>query len=118
MRFRSNDDVYSLLKSFEDRTIPKSDWTHAAQLAVASFYCSAMPFGMARNVMRDGILWLNDQHGTPNTAYSGYNETLTFFWLKRIWNFLDSRVGHSDLATSANDVIARFNDPDLPLSYY
>ena len=118
MRFRSNEDVYSLVKSFEERTLPKSSWTHSAHLAVASFYCSVLPFGMARNVMRDGIHWLNDSHGTPNTDNTGYNETLTLFWLKRIWNLLDSRVGHRDLVTSVNDVIATYSDPKLPLSYY
>jgi len=62
---------------------------------------------MARN--GDGIRWLNDIHGTPNGDDSGYHETLTLFWLKRVWNFIDSRVGHTDLFSLANDVIANLS---------
>jgi len=118
MKFRSNDQVYELVKAFEERTLPRYRWTHETRLAVATFYCNSLPFGMARNVMRDGIHWLNDIHGTPNSDDDGYHETLTLFWLKRIWNFIDSRVGHVDLASLVNEVIARFPDPDLPLLFY
>ena len=68
--------------------------------------------------MRDGIHWLNDRHGTPNTDTSGYHETLTVFWLKQIWNFLDDRHDVKNLEVLANELIERFNDPDLPLRYY
>ena len=107
-----------LVKAFEERTLPREGWTHHAQLAVATFYCNTLPFSMARNVMRDGIHWLNDIHGTPNSDDSGYHETLTLFWLKRIWNFIDSRTGHTDLFSLVNDTIANFGDQELPLTYY
>jgi hypothetical protein len=70
--------------------------------------------------MRDGIYWLNDKHGTPNTDDSGYHETLTVFWLKRIWNFLDehTNANANAMAPLANELIKRFEDPDLPLRYY
>jgi hypothetical protein len=68
--------------------------------------------------MRDGIYWLNDTHGTPNTDDSGYHETLTVFWLKRIWNFLDEHQDTLSLAALANELIERYNDPGLPLHYY
>ena len=118
MKFRSNEEVFELVKAFEERTLPRHGWTHDAQLAVATFYCNSLPFGMARNVMRDGIHWLNDIHGTPNGDDNGYHETLTLFWLKRVWNYIDSRVGHTDLFSLANDVIANLSDHELPFRYY
>ena len=118
MIFNSNDEVYTLVKAFEDRTIVKSAWTHSAHLVVGLYYCRTLPFAVAKNVMRDGICWLNDMHGTPNTDDSGYHETLTVFWLKRIWNYLDQHPASSGLATLANDLVERFKDPDLPLRYY
>ncbi|HKP69855.1 MAG TPA: hypothetical protein VJV05_11275 [Pyrinomonadaceae bacterium] len=118
MTFTNNKEIFDLVVAFEDRTLPRYSWTHHAHLAVATFYCSTLPFGMARNVMRDGIHWLNDRYGTPNDAVNGYHETLTVFWLKRIWNFMDSRVGHNDIAGLVNEVIATFGNKDLPLQYY
>jgi hypothetical protein len=118
MTIRTTEDIYTLVKAFENRTITKSEWTHSAHLAVGLYYCRTLPFAVAKNVMRDGIHWLNDRHGTPNTDESGYHETLTVFWLKRIWNFLDERADVRNLATLANELIERFNDPDLPLKYY
>jgi hypothetical protein len=75
-------------------------------------------FVVAKNVMRDGIYWLNDSHGTLNTDDNGYHETLTVFWLKRIWNFLDERIEVLSLAKLANELIERYDDPRLPFSYY
>jgi hypothetical protein len=118
MNILAIEDLYSLVESFESRTITKAEWTHSAHLIVGLYYCRTLPFAVAKNLMRDGILWLNDEHGTPNTDGSGYHETLTVFWLKRIWNFLDERGAVGNLATLANELIEKFNDPDLPLKYY
>lgn len=118
MNIRTTQDLYTLVKAFENRTLSKCEWTHPAHLAVGLYYCRTLPFAVAKNVMRDGIHWLNDRHGTPNTETSGYHETLTVFWLKRIWNFLDERCEERNLAALSNELIEKFNDPDLPLKYY
>jgi len=118
MKFTNTLEVYSLIKAFENRTIPKIEWNHEAYLAVGLYYCRTRPFAVAKNMMRDGVYWLNDSHGTPNTDNSGYHETLTVFWLKRIWNFLDERMDALSLADLSNELIERFPDPALPLRYY
>jgi hypothetical protein len=115
---RSTEDIYSIVKSFEDRTIAKSEWNHTAHLAVGLYYCWTLPFAVAKNVMRDGIHWVNDKHGTPNTDTTGYHETLTVFWLKRIWNFLDERQDVRSLPRLFAELVERFQDADLPLKYY
>ena len=118
MKITSMEDICNLVKSFEERTIAHSDWTHAAHLSVGFYYVQRLPFAVAKNVMRDGIHWLNDRHGIPNTATSGYHETLTVFWLKRIWNFLDSRPDRNDLPALANQLISVYNDSRFPLGFY
>ena len=118
MIFHNNEDIHRLVASFENRTITKDNWTHAAHLVVGLYYCRTLPFAVAKNLMRDGICWLNDKHGTPNTDDSGYHETLTVFWMKRIWNFLDELPVGGSLASIANSLIERFDDRDLPLKYY
>jgi hypothetical protein len=118
MILSKEEDILNIVKAFEDRTISRAEWTHAAHLLVGLYYCRTLPFPVARNVMRDGVYWLNDRHGVPNTDDSGYHETLTVFWLKRIWNFLDERPAKTPLIELGQKLLERYNDPELPLRFY
>lgn len=118
MIFITDAEVIELAKAFEARTLPKAEWTHAAHLVVGLYYCYHHPFGVAKNLMRDGIYWLNDAHGTPNTETSGYHETLTIFWLRTVAEFLDAAGREAGLAALANGLVASVNDSKLPLKYY
>ncbi len=118
MIYKRDEEVNLLAKAFEDRTLPKAEWTHAAHLIVGLYYCYHNPFGVAKNLMSDGINWLNDAHGTPNTETSGYHETLTVFWLRTVANFLEKAGREKNLAELANELIATVNDTKLPLKFY
>ena len=118
MIFERDEEVDLLAKSFEERTLPKSEWTHAAHLVVGLYYCFHNPPGVAKNLMSDGIYWLNDAHGTPNTETSGYHETLTVFWLKTVAGYLEKNGREAGLAALANGLVATLNDTKLPLKYY
>lgn len=118
MIYKNDNEVVSLVKSFEERTLSKEQWTHAAHLTVGFYYSFYHPFGVARNLMRDGILWLNDTHGTLNNETSGYHETLTMFWLKTISGFLKYQKSDHSLAILANKIIMAFNDSELPFAFY
>ena len=107
-----------MIKGFEERTLLKSDWTHAAHLTVALFYCVVHPFGVAKNLMSDGICWLNDKHGTPNTDTSGYHETLTTFWLRTVANFVAKNSRERTFFVLANKLLAEYADSSLPLKHY
>lgn len=117
MIYKSDEEVMRLVKAFETRTLTKAEWTHAAHLTVALYYCLKYPFPVARNLMRDGIYWLNDTHGTLNTETSGYHETLTFFWLMKVAVFF--RGNHCEnLAKLANKLIEVCGNTKLPLQFY
>jgi hypothetical protein len=118
MNFERDEEVNLLAKAFEERTLPKSEWTHAAHLVVGLYYCYHHPLGVAKNLMSDGIYWLNDAHGTPNTETSGYHETITVFWLRTVANYVEKTGREHGLAKLANGLIALCADPDLPLKYY
>jgi hypothetical protein len=118
MFYKNDAEIELLFKAFENRTISKTDWTHAAHLTVGLYYCFHYPFGTAKNLMSDGIYWLNDAHGTPNTETSGYHETLTVFWLKTIAAFLEENREEKSLAVLANDLLAVCKNTKLPLKYY
>ena len=118
MIFKTDEEVNLLAKAFEERTLPKSEWTHAAHMVVGLYYCYHNPLGVAKNLMSDGIYWLNDAHGTPNTETSGYHETITVFWLRTIYNFVENSGREHGLAALANNLLAFCSDPHLPLKYY
>lgn len=118
MFYKSDEEVNLLVKAFEERTLTKAEWTHAAHLRVGLYYCFHNPFGVAKNLMSDGIYRLNDAHGTLNTETSGYHETLTVFWLKTVSAFLEKNKREKSLAVLANNLIASCGDSKLPLKYY
>lgn len=118
MYFASEKEVIDLIRRFEDRTLTKAEWTHSAHLTVGLYYCVHHSFGVAKNLMGDGIYWLNDKHGTPNTSSSGYHETLTVFWLDRIADFLKANDHETDLASLVNKMLVELSDRDLPLRIY
>ncbi|MBP7776498.1 MAG: flavin reductase [Acidobacteria bacterium] len=69
----------AFIAAWEAGTLPHTDWTHAAHVAVAA--CYAVRHGAAAlNRTRAGIVRYNTAAGTPNTDTSGYHETLTRFW--------------------------------------
>lgn len=118
MHYLTEDEVISVFRRFEDRTLQKAEWTHAAHLTVGLCYLVRHPIGVALNLMRDGICWLNDRHGTPNTDDSGYHETLTLFWLDRINEFLETDTDELSLLEKANQCLDALLDRDLPLRSY
>lgn len=118
MIYKTDKEVNLLIKAFEERTLAKSEWTHTAHLTVGLYYCFHHPFGVAKNLMRDGIHWLNDTHGTPNTDSSGYHETITIFWLETTAKFLEENKAEKSLAILANKLTASFNNSKLPLAFY
>jgi hypothetical protein len=81
------------LDGFERGTLPKASWTHAAHLAMATWYLLTFPEGAAIDRVRTGIQHYNECVGTANTEDSGYHETLTMFWLKMIGRFLEENAG-------------------------
>ena len=118
MRFKDNNEVKELVRAFESCTLGKEEWTHEAHLTVGCYYLIHHPLGVAKNLMGDGICWLNDKHGTPNTDTSGYHETITHFWLTAISGYLNTSEGELDLITLVNAMLNEFSDRNLPLKKY
>jgi hypothetical protein len=115
--YKDTSEIINLVTAFEERTLLKSEWTHATHLTVGLYYCVRYPFGKAINVMRDGIYWLNDAHGIANTNIGGYHETLTIFWLITIRQFIETSKSFK-LVDLANGLLEACNDPKLPFRYY
>ena len=118
MRFKDKKEINELVRAFEACTLTKEEWTHEAHLTVGLYYVIHHPFGVAKNLMSDGICWLNDKHGTPNTDTSGYHETMTYFWLNAISEFVNSKANEREIVALANGMLDELSDRNLPLKRY
>jgi hypothetical protein len=108
----------SFLSHWRAGILPKSEWTHAAHVAVAACYVFDHPADEALQKIRAGIIHYNTCVGTANTDHSGYHETLTRFWTGLIADFLRERTCTSRLAF-VRAALSRFaGDSALFRSYY
>lgn len=117
MKFYENEnEIRSLVESFETGTIPEKDWRHAEHLAVALFYLSNHDFETALTKMRGGIFNLLKSFGVDLTKEMPYHETLTVFWMRTVEDFKNSRNGAS-LPEICRELTGKF-DKDYPLKFY
>ena len=91
--FTSGAEVTALVEAFESATIPASEFTHVAHIAVAVSYLEELPADEALARMRSKIRAFAAHHGVNGL----YHETLTTFWMRLL------------------DHVARTYDVDLPL---
>ncbi|HLK18453.1 MAG TPA: hypothetical protein VKT81_05830 [Bryobacteraceae bacterium] len=107
------------IAEFEQGTLAKPVWTHAAHLAVGAWYLLSLPHEAAVEQVRTGIVHYNECVGTANTPDSGYHETLTMFWLQRIGEFLKARGSGAGKLAAIQEVVAEFGSQrDLFKKYY
>ncbi|MFL6282899.1 MAG: hypothetical protein ACJ74Q_06990 [Pyrinomonadaceae bacterium] len=116
--FRTTGEILALVRRFDDCTLPREDWTHAAHLTVALWHLLEYDWAEAVARVRAGIQRYNAAHGIRTTPTGGYHETLTLFWLRRVRAFLEEgRNEGRSLVSLAND-LADSADGSLPLKYY
>ncbi|XGV99988.1 MAG: hypothetical protein ACAF41_13770 [Leptolyngbya sp. BL-A-14] len=112
------DNIEALVEAFEDCTLPRSQWTHAAHLTVALWYLVHYPPSTAIDRMREGIQRYNAAMNIRQTLNGGYHETITLFWLWiGQWYLAERRL--SGLAPDAlKPFLELCCDPKLPFRYY
>jgi len=116
-KYKHESEVLDLVRSFEDATIPHSDWKHAEHLVVALYYVTDNDLETAYSKMRSGILNLLE-HGFKIDLKKEmpYHETITLFWMGLVADFNASTNGVS-LLEKANEVAYKW-DRDYPLKFY
>lgn len=118
VKYRTAEEIFSLLRRFEDCTLPRAEWTHAAHLTVALWHILQLDWPEAVAHVRRGIRRYNDAHGVRATPTGGYHETLTLFWLRAVRAFLEAERNEArSLVSLANELVAT-HDSGLPLRHY
>jgi hypothetical protein len=116
--FRTAEEILALVRRFEDRTLPRAEWTHAAHLTVALWHLLQYDWPEAVARVRLGIQRYNAAHGIRSTPTGGYHETLTVFWLRAVRNFLEGGRNEARSLVSLANELAASADKSLPLEHY
>jgi hypothetical protein len=99
----TRDALDELAAEFLSGSLPRDRWNHVAHLSVGAWHLHRFGVDQAIAKLRFGIRALNDRQGTPNTATSGYHETITIAYARLIEEYLsgfepstplDRRVSH------------------------
>ena len=93
MPWPTTDQLDDLVGRFRECTLPKSEWTHGAHLAVGTWHVHRHGAVAALELLRAGILRLNESHGTVNDDKGGYHETITRAYVLLLSEFLRERPG-------------------------
>lgn len=116
--FSTTEEILSLVRRFDDCTLPLNHWTHAAHLTVALWHLLQYDWTEAMLRVRRGIKRYNAANGIITTPTGGYHETITRFWLRHVRAFLeDGRNEARSLVSLANDLVER-SDKNLLLDFY
>ncbi|OZH51357.1 hypothetical protein AFK68_31450 [Hydrocoleum sp. CS-953] len=87
INFTSNE-LENLVREFNNCTLARHNWTHAAHLIIALWYLTNYSESEAINNIRDRIKKYNASLGIPMTKNSGYHETITMFWVKIVQQYV------------------------------
>ena len=116
--FRNSEEMFELLRRFEDCTLPREEWTHAAHLTVALWHLLQFDWPEAVTRVRAGIRRYNAAHGILTTPTGGYHETLTLFWLRTVRAFLEAERNEARALVHLANELATTHDKSLPLAHY
>ena len=114
---KANLETERIVQGLIERTLSKSDWTHQAHLRVV-WHVLHHSDEVALQLLRQRISAYNNATGVANTAISGYQETITRFYVHVTRTFVRSADARRPIDELAEELIARFGDRRLPLRYY
>ena len=110
-------DIDHIGRGVESRTLPKSEWTHAAHFAFL-LWLMTQSTRIAERDMPELIRAYNEATGTPNTDESGYHETITQASIRAVRAFLRGR-SHLSRAEALDQLLAtRLGRSDWLLAHY
>jgi len=116
MRFNSEKEIADVVRSFEDATVSREEWTHAHHLVVALDYIVRYDLDTAIDKIRAGLFKLLKAFEVDLTKETPYHETLTVFWMRTVADYNVSKNGASML-DKTNELVATY-DKDYPLRFY
>jgi len=116
-RFATDAEIERIGLGLRDRSLPKSEWTHAAHCA-AAFWLTHRSGTAAMHAMPALIRAYNEATGVANTDSGGYHETITLASLRATATWLAARPNKA-LHEALNEfLIAEYGRSSWLLEYW
>jgi hypothetical protein len=115
---RTDADVERIARGLIDRSLPQSEWTHAAHFAVALWLLRERGLRATVDDMPRFIRAYNDSTGVPNTDTGGYHTTITVASLRAGNAWLADRAGLALHAALEELLASAFGRSDWLLTYW
>jgi hypothetical protein len=115
--FSSDAEIDRIGRGLLDRSLPKSEWTHAAHFA-AALWLLRRPDMHAMRDMPGLIRAYNQATGTPNTDTGGYHETITLGSLRAARAWLADRPDMRLHEALAQLLASKYGRSDWLLAYW
>lgn len=103
----------ALVRQFERCQLPLDSFNHGEHLTVALFYLTQMPVHEAVHQFRTAILRFIKHYNE-----TGYNETITMFWLNLIGRFLMKSEPTRPITNMLDELLETYGDSRLIYTYY
>lgn len=116
MKYKTLEEIDSVIENFENGTIERGTWGHPEHLVVAYHYSANNDFEIALEKMRSGIFNLLRSFKIDLTKEMPYHETMTVFWMRTVFEFAKTNKNGSMVET-IDQLITKF-DKDYPLKFY
>lgn len=116
--FTSDDEIAAIGNGLEERTLPKTRWTHAAHFAATLWFLRFRPEVDLSRSMPTLIRAYNESIGGANTDTSGYHETITQASIRAARAFL-AGTARKPLYEICNGLLrSPLGDPEWLLVYW
>jgi hypothetical protein len=115
--FTSDHEIDDLVRRFIDRTLPRTEWTHTAHFAVAIWLLKRRGTEAVRE-MPSLIRAYNEATGVPNTATSGFHQTITLASLRATFSWLVDRPEAAEYLVLDEMLGTAVGRSDWPLKYW
>src|SRR5262245_33355940 len=107
-------EMTAFVRSFENCTWPRAEWTHSRHIVMALWYLRVHTREEATRLIREGIQRYNLSQGNQ----TGYHETITLAWIAVIECFLREQSRHEPISALVRRLLDECGDKDYLLRFY
>jgi hypothetical protein len=106
--------IESFMRTFEDGSLSRSEWTHYRHLVMALWYLRHHKRDEATRLIRVGI----QRHNESHKNFTGYHETITLAWTAVVERFLSAKDRNMPVSVLAEPLLEQCGDKNYLLRFY